>query len=287
MVSSVLPLAALLLTAPDGGALLARPVALTADRCVASVRERVVLCRGNARIVRDATVITSDEVEVHTLPGAGQLSGVGQDGIRRLVARGNVEASDGARWARGETADYDNLTGVLVVTGAPRARDGRREIEGETVTFETASDTLEVTRARTRIDDERRPGAESRIAIDADRLTLKSAESTALWRGRVRARRGQTLLRAPALVAIYDEGGGVRRVEASGGVEAIEGDRRARGQRGTFEAATGLLVLTGKPEAWQGKSHMRGTRMTFRSGSDRIEVENMVSTIDAAPGERR
>lgn len=261
----------LLLTAlPDGGVLLARPVALSADHLQVLNKEHRAVYSGHAKAVRDTTTLTCDALEVQYEAG--------QD-VTRIIARGSVEAVDGERWARGNEAVYENATGVLTIHGQPQARQGKRTVEGEEVVFTTGTDTLVVTQARTRVEDEQAPGAEARLSIDADTLTLESAKAQAVWRGHVRARRGPTLLLAPELTAHYDEGGAISRVEARGGVEVTERDRWARGQRADYEVRSGVLVVTGRPEARQGKSHLKGTRVTFRSGADVIEVEHATTVI--------
>ena len=162
----------------------------------------------------------------------------------------------------------------------PQARQGKREVVGETVTFTTGIDRVVVTKPRTRVQDEQKGPASGAIAIDADLLTLEGARSFATWSGHVKARRAKTTLTAPELTAHYDEAGVITRVQAKGGVEATEGDKWAKGQRADYDALKGVLVVTGKPEAKQGKSRMKGTKVTFFSGSDFIEVENATTVIE-------
>jgi len=262
----------LLLAAPDGGVLLERPMVITADKGVGKSREKHAEYQGHVKVVRDTTTMTCDRLEVLYGAEGGQIT--------RILGHGNVEAVDGDRWAKGEEADFDNLTGVLVVTGHPEARQGKREVVGEVVTFTTGADRVHVTRPKTRLEDEKAPGADKRIAIDADELTLESAKKEAVWKGHVHARRGPTTLTAPELTAFYDDAGEVTRVDARGGVEVTEADRWAMGQFATYDVASGLLVVTGKPQARQGKNRMKGTKVIFRTGSDVIEVEKAETIID-------
>lgn len=266
------PLLLLLLAAPDGGALLERPVTITSDHGVVKNREKRAEYQGHVKAVRDTTTLTCDRLEV--------LYGAAGDQVTRILGHGDVEAVDGERWAKGEEADFDNLTGVLVVTGNPQARQGKREVVGEVVTFTTGADRVHVTKPKTRLEDPKAPGADRRIAIDADELTLESAKKEAVWKGHVHARRGPTTLTAPELTAFYDDAGTVTRVDARGGVEATEADRWARGQLATYDVASGVLVVTGKPQARQGKNRMTGTKVTFHTGSDVVEVENAKTIIE-------
>jgi lipopolysaccharide export system protein LptA len=270
-------LLSLVLAAPDAGALLARPVELRADRLEVQSRERRASYVGQATAVRDSATLTCDRLEV-------QLDE--RQGVQTITADGHVVVVDGDRTAEGSHATWDNASGVLVVTGQPSARQGARRVSGDRVTFTAGVDRVEIDRPRTVVDPAEAGGA---LAIDADALVLESPRATATWRGHVKVRRGPTTLTAPELVAHYDERGAITRVQAKGGVEATEGDRWARGQRADYDVKRGLMVVTGEPEARQGTSRMRGTRVTFLPGTDFIEVENATTVIevDAKRGPRR
>lgn len=266
---TLLLVSTLLLAAPDGGALVARPVTITADRLELFNRESRAVYTGHAKAVRDGLTLTCERLEVFLTPTKD---------VQRIVATGDVVAVEGDREARGDQAEFDNGTGVLTVRGHPRGRQGRREVEGELVTFTTGLERLEVTKAKTRVAE----GAEPRLTIDADLLLLENPRAEARWTGHVKVVRGKTTLLTPELLASYDDAGTVTRVQAKGGVEATEGDRWARGQRGDYDVAKGVLVVTGKPEARQGQSRMRGTKVTFFSGTEFLEVENATTVIDTA-----
>lgn len=264
-----------LLAAPDGGALLARPVVITSEKLDLDNKRQRADYRGHARAVRDSTTLTCDRLEV--------LLGASND-VERILASGNVVAVDGDRQAWGDTADYDNRTGVLVVRGSPRGRQGTREVQGETVTFTTGTDTLVVSRPHTISQSESgRVGGGAPIVIDADMLTLIQSRSTATWKGHVRAVRGPTVVTANELDATWNAAGAITHLVAKGGVNAVEPTRRARGQRAEFDVEKGVLVVTGRPEAHQGKNHMRGTRVTFFPDNDFVAVENAVTTIEQEP----
>ena len=121
---------------------------------------------------------------------------------------------------------------------------------------------------------------DQRVSIDAELLTLEGPKNEAKWTGHVRAVKARTTLLAPELTAHYDEKGEIDRVLARGGVEVTEGDRWARGQNADYDVPKDTLVITGKPEAKQGKSRMKGTKVTFFSGSEFLEVENATTVIE-------
>ncbi len=255
----------LLATAPDAG-VLARPVEVSADRLEVFNKEGRAVYTGRAKAIRDTTTVTCDVLTV--------FYGSARD-VLRIEANGKVEAVDGDRWASGAKATYDNVNGVLVMEGDPRARSGARTVRGEKVTMITGTEKVTVTRAKTQS-----PSEEGGpIEIDSDLMVVEDAKSTAVWTGNVRAKRNTTLIRAPTLIAHYDGQGNVTKVEGRGGVEATDGDKWAKGQKADYDHPTGVLVMTGKPEARQGPNRMKGTKITFVTGKDTLEVENATTVM--------
>ena len=90
-------------------------------------------------------------------------------------------------------------------------------------------------------------------------------------------------LRCEKMTAHYTESRDVTRVECTGGVEAQDGDRWARGERAEYDVPAGLLVVTGSPEARQGTTYMTGTKVRLTPGSERLEVENARILVDTPP----
>lgn len=271
-------LALILAAGPDAGVLLSRPVQVSADKLELLNKEQRAIYTGHAKAIRDTTTLTCEKITVEY--GADRE-------VSRVLAMGNVEAVDADRWGRGDEADYDNKTGTLVLRGSPRARQGKREVEGQLVTFVTGTDRIVVEKARTRVTDEKGltrdggvGGGPQRVTIDADQLVLDDRRNLAVWKGHVVARRGETTLTAPELTAISDEQGTITKVQARGGVEAVERDRWAKGQRGDYDVESGVLVVTGNPQARQGTNRMKGTKVTFHSGTDFVEVENATTVIE-------
>lgn len=257
----------LLLAAPDGGVILSRPVSVSADKLEGFKKESRALYSGHAKAVRDTMTLTCDQIEVFFTP-AGD--------VQRILARGNVYAVDGDREAWGDDAEFLNETGVLTVHGKPHGKQGAREVDGEVVTFTTGVDRLLVTRARTRVKEPK----DQRVAIDADLLTLEGPKNEAKWTGHVRAVKNKMTLVAPEVTATYDAAGEINRVKARGGVEVTEDDRWARGQFADYDVPKGQLVVTGKPQARDRKTRMTGTKVTFFSGAEFLEVENAVTVIE-------
>ena len=120
------------------------------------------------------------------------------------------------------------------------------------------------------------------VEITADKLAIAGKRSEAIWSGHVKARRGTTLLRCDRLIAHYTRAQEITRIECVGGVEVEDGDRWAKGERADFDNVTGVLEVTGSPEARQGPNHMRGTKVTFLVEKDVIEVQNAQTVFETS-----
>ena len=128
------------------------------------------------------------------------------------------------------------------------------------------------------------------VEITADTLEILGRRNQAVWSGNVRARRGETDLTCDRLVATYTREHEISRIDCIGDVEVVDGTKWARGERASFDNVTGVLQLTGNPEARQGPNHMRGTKVTFNVGKDVSHVENartVFETSTVRPKERK
>jgi lipopolysaccharide transport protein LptA len=192
--------------------------------------------------------------------------------VNRVVCTSNVVVVDGDRWARGERADFDVVHGLLEVTGSPEAMQGESRIAGTKVTLYTGQDFLTVENAKGAL----AASSKGQLPVDvsADRSELHSRRRQIVLLGNVKAVRGPTTLRCSRAIAHYTAAQELQRVDCSGKVEATDGDKWARGERGEFNVRAGVLDVTGNPQARKGTSKMEGTRVTFHVGQDQLEVEN-------------
>jgi lipopolysaccharide transport protein LptA len=93
---------------------------------------------GHVQAVREGTTLNCDKLVTHY--------GENQE-ITRLECIGNVVATDGDKTATGGRADFDNVTGVLVVTENPEARQGANWVKGTKVTFYAGQDEIDIENA--------------------------------------------------------------------------------------------------------------------------------------------
>lgn len=130
------------------------------------------------------------------------------------------------------------------------------------------------------------PRLRNPVDIKAQLFELLGNRNQASYKGKVQVKHRTLLLKCDELTAYYAQGNAqqVQRVECVGNVEAVDGDRSARGERADFDVASGTLVVTGAPEARQGVNYMRGTKVTLTLGNRRIRVENAETLFETTPG---
>jgi lipopolysaccharide export system protein LptA len=121
------------------------------------------------------------------------------------------------------------------------------------------------------------------VQISADLITGEKTQ--AVLTGNVKAKHRTMDLRCDRMTAYYTQPRVVTRVVCTGGVQAEDGDRMARGERAEYDVSSGVLVVTGSPEARQGTTYMRGTKVRLTLGSERLEVENAVIIFEPPPSQ--
>lgn len=123
----------------------------------------------------------------------------------------------------------------------------------------------------------------SPIEIVSDRLEVREIDNTAVFTGNVSLQQDNFLLRTVRMVVHYVNSGGgsgtagstqVERIEAEGKVYIKSDEQVATGDHGTFEMASGMMVLTGSEVVLtEGDNVVVGCRLTMntRSGESQID----------------
>ncbi|MFY1826734.1 LptA/OstA family protein [Myxococcus fulvus] len=119
------------------------------------------------------------------------------------------------------------------------------------------------------------------VQITAD--LIEGGKSQATLTGNVKVKHRTLDLKCDRMTAYFAPPRVVTRVVCTGGVHAVDGDRMARGERAEYDVASGVLVVTGTPEARQGTTYMRGTKVRLTLGSEKLEVENAVIIFESPP----
>jgi lipopolysaccharide export system protein LptA len=122
------------------------------------------------------------------------------------------------------------------------------------------------------------------LLVTADRLQVQGKLKQAVYTGHVHAVRQTTKLQCDKLIAHYRTSEEINRLECMGNVQVFDGDKWARGERADFDNVANILVVTGHPEARQGRNYMKGDKIVFDVGKDTVEVERADTIIETRGG---
>lgn len=145
---------ALLLAAPAGPpAKRARPplskkageIHITSDSFEALPDRKQGAWKGRVVVVRDDLRIQCASL-VADLAEGNQVRKVTCTGNAYMHQAASPKLKRAVREAWGEVAVFDNVTGLLTVTGSPRAREGDNTMEGERILLDTEADKVRVER---------------------------------------------------------------------------------------------------------------------------------------------
>ncbi|RNC67880.1 MAG: lipopolysaccharide transport periplasmic protein LptA [Desulfuromonadales bacterium] len=111
------------------------------------------------------------------------------------------------------------------------------------------------------------------ITIKSNELSSDSKSRTATFSGKVIARQGDLTIYADRLVVYYKEAGGdVDKVETSGNVRIVQGDRLATAREGVYFSTEQKIVLTGDPKVFQGENTVTGKVITYYVNEEKSVV---------------
>ena len=115
----------------------------------------------------------------------------------------------------------------------------------------------------------------SRAPIYIDSDTLEANQKEVIYKGNVVARQEDITLYANTLTIIYDsETKKLKEIIATGNVKVVQLDRRATGQKVTFDQDKNKVVLDGDAVIREGANVIRGERITFYVEEERSVVES-------------
>jgi lipopolysaccharide transport protein LptA len=122
------------------------------------------------------------------------------------------------------------------------------------------------------------------VEIKADKLVIFDKDHEARYTGHVRVRSGTTTITCDRLLAQYTQAQEFTHIFCDDNVEAVDGDKRVKGDHGDFDNETGVVVITATPwvEIWNGKTHLWGKKATFTTGESKLEVDQPTTVIDEA-----
>ncbi len=112
------------------------------------------------------------------------------------------------------------------------------------------------------------------IDITSDTVEADGKQNTATFKGNVVAKQEDVTLYANTLLIIYDpDTKKLKEIVATGNVKVVQLDRRATGQKVTFDQDKNKVVLDGDAVVREGTNVIRGERITFYVEEERSVVE--------------
>jgi lipopolysaccharide export system protein LptA len=112
------------------------------------------------------------------------------------------------------------------------------------------------------------------IDITSDTVEANQKQNTATFKGNVVAKQEDVTLYANTLLIIYDpDTKKLKEIIATGNVKVVQMDRRATGQKATFDQDKNKVVLDGDAVVREGTNVIRGERITFYVEEERSVVE--------------
>ena len=112
------------------------------------------------------------------------------------------------------------------------------------------------------------------IDITSDTVEADQKTNRVTFKGNVVAKQEDTTLYANTLTILYDPNTKkLKEIVAVGNVKVVQLDRRATGQKATFDQDKNKVVLDGDAVVREGANVIRGERITFYVDEERSVVE--------------
>jgi lipopolysaccharide export system protein LptA len=112
------------------------------------------------------------------------------------------------------------------------------------------------------------------IDITSDTVEADQKTNTVTFKGNVIAKQEDTTLYANTLTIIYDPNTKkLKEIIAVGNVKVVQLDRRATGQKATFDQDKNKVIMDGEAVVREGANVIRGERITFYVDEERSVVE--------------
>lgn len=118
------------------------------------------------------------------------------------------------------------------------------------------------------------------VEVTADSLTVNQADGTALFSGQVIAIQGDLRMTAAEVTVIYaEDGGGVDRLHATGGVTLVSPTEAAEAREAVYTVATGSVVMTGDVLLTQGRAAISGQTLVLDLRAGTGTMQGRVQTV--------
>ncbi len=121
---------------------------------------------------------------------------------------------------------------------------------------------------------------EGPVRIQSDRMETIDRKGNVIFKGHVRATRGDLVIHSDVLKVYYRQVPGkegsrlIEKLLAIGHVKITKGDRMATGKEAVYLKPAEKIILSGEAQVWDGRNRVRGDKITFFVNEDRSIVES-------------
>ncbi len=115
------------------------------------------------------------------------------------------------------------------------------------------------------------------IYIQSDAMEAYQKENLIIFKGNVTVKRGEMVIYADLMRINYKQGQigrDIERIEAEGNVRVMQGEREAIGEKAIFYKDTESIVLLGNPQVKDGKTIIKGGKITADLKQDKTIIES-------------
>lgn len=118
------------------------------------------------------------------------------------------------------------------------------------------------------------------VEVTADKLDVDQGDGTAVFTGNVVIGQGGMRLSAARVRVVYlDDGNGIERLRASGGVTLVSGEDAAEAARADYNLETGIIEMDGDVLLLRGDNALSAERMTVDTRSGTARMSGRVRTV--------
>lgn len=118
------------------------------------------------------------------------------------------------------------------------------------------------------------------VEVTSDTLSVSQKDGTAIFLGNVVVGQGTMRLSAGKVEVVYQEDGdGIERLQASGGVTLVSEQDAAEAESADYDIKEGVIVMTGNVLLTQGPSALSAERMTVDIDAGTAHMSGRVKTV--------
>ncbi|KPJ69319.1 MAG: hypothetical protein AMJ45_00585 [Syntrophobacter sp. DG_60] len=114
------------------------------------------------------------------------------------------------------------------------------------------------------------------ICIQSDAMEAYQEENLIIFKGNVKVKRGEMVIYADLMRINYKQGQmgrRIERIEAEGNVRVVQGEREVIGEKAIFYKDTESIVLLGNPQVKDGRTVIKGGKITAYLEEDKTIIE--------------